>query len=68
MGASPELRERERERENAMAYCSFVFVFLKVYSEHLLQPLMETIVALSGPKTKIMVIAFTTIQQFCFCY
>lgn len=25
-----------------------------VYSEHLLQPLMETIIALSGPKTKIM--------------
>jgi hypothetical protein len=27
----------------------------KVYSEHLLQPLMETITALSGPKTKILV-------------
>lgn len=49
-----------------MAYCSFVCVFLKVYSEHLLQPLMETIIALSGPKTKIMVIAFTTIQTVLF--
>ncbi|KAF0935420.1 hypothetical protein E2562_032675, partial [Oryza meyeriana var. granulata] len=37
-----------------------------VYSEHLLQPLMETIIALSGPKTKIMVIAFTTIQTVLF--
>jgi predicted nicotinamide N-methyase len=37
-----------------------------VYSEHLLQPLMETIIALSGPKTKIMLgyeIRSTTVHE-----
>uniref|UniRef100_A0A0D9VMQ4 Uncharacterized protein n=1 Tax=Leersia perrieri TaxID=77586 RepID=A0A0D9VMQ4_9ORYZ len=37
-----------------------------VYSEHLLQPLMETIIALSGPKTKIMIgyeIRSTTVHE-----
>ncbi|KAL6912341.1 hypothetical protein ACP4OV_001146 [Aristida adscensionis] len=32
----------------------FVCCLQSVYSEHLLQPLLETIIALSGPKTKIM--------------
>lgn len=37
-----------------------------VYSEHLLQPLMETITALSGPKTKILLgyeIRSTTVHE-----
>nr|ACR35140.1 unknown [Zea mays] len=37
-----------------------------VYSEHLLQPLMETITALSGPKTKILVASVPLSRDY-FC-
>ncbi|OEL37961.1 hypothetical protein BAE44_0001020, partial [Dichanthelium oligosanthes] len=40
------------DHANFHATCHFT---VSVYSEHLLQPLMKTITALSGPKTKILV-------------
>lgn len=37
--------------------CNYLFccISLKVYVEHLLEPLLQTILALSGPRTTIMV-------------
>ena len=39
----------------SLCFCLFWCISFKVYVEHLLEPLLQTILALSGPRTTIMV-------------
>lgn len=41
---------------NIFEICDNILMCYKVYAEHLLEPLLQTMLALSGPKTTILVI------------